>query len=134
MHYVVADPRLTAPGFSLTVERDRVTRILSRALRPFQGDFISVAVWEGKGPQRRVLSGRLVACYSSGFLLQESRYRTWINWLDVWTGHAEVREGPGAAVAEARARLCGGNWEAVTIEYDDGEAAGPVNSGSEWWI
>ncbi|MCY0899643.1 MAG: hypothetical protein OWU33_12045 [Firmicutes bacterium] len=79
----------------------------------FQGQTLSVGLLEGKGPHWTVVSGVLADCYAGGFLLRGTRYRTFINWLAIWTGHAVVHGDPGAAVASAKARLCGGNLEDV---------------------
>jgi hypothetical protein len=71
-------------------------------------------VLEGKGPHWLVVTGTVAGCYASGFLLDGLRYRTFINWLDVWTGHAVVQGELGAALARTQARLSGLELEHAT--------------------
>ena len=114
-HYTLSRPPADSAGFAWAVDKHRLIEAFARALRPFQGQPLSVGILEGKGPHWTVVSGELAGCYAGGFLLEGPRYRTFINWLDVWTGHAVVHGEPGAVVASAKARFRGGLLEAVDI-------------------
>ncbi|MCL5972246.1 MAG: hypothetical protein M1499_06770, partial [Firmicutes bacterium] len=55
-------------------------------------------------------SGTLLECSPGGLLVQGSRYRTWINAKDLWTGQARYDGAAGEAMDAAFVRLrTGGN-------------------------
>jgi hypothetical protein len=100
-------PALTA-GFVVACARADIVRAFQQALRLYVGEPLSVELLEGgKGPQVNVVVGELLACYSGGLLIQGPRYRTFINWLDIWTGHARVQDAAGDAIITVIQELCG---------------------------
>jgi len=113
--YALTRPPVESAGFAWAVDKQRLIAAYTRALRPFQGQTLSVGILEGKGPRWTVVSGTLAGCYGGGFLLIGPHYRTFINWLDIWTGHAVLHGDPGAAVASVKARLCGVDFEVADI-------------------